>query len=155
MHRIVEAAGVFDGDLPFVLLDERVEAHRQLGRARRPGDEAEPVEGFIGKRNGQRRGVVGPLVAELPGIPGGVEQREVDHAHVAPDAFDFLQIPQRVGVVVAFGEEDGVFVEAHQHVVGEVARQVAPGSVVVVVVLDEHPAGDGQKQQHTEDPRHF
>ena len=45
---------------------------------------------------------------QLPDVPVGVGEREVDDRHVFADAFDFLGVPQRERVVVARGDEHAV-----------------------------------------------
>ncbi len=71
-------------------------------------------------------------------VPVGVEQAEVHHPDVGADAFHFLQVPQREGVVVAVGEQDGVGGATVQQVVGAIWWDVVIGAVVVVPILGSH-----------------
>ena len=99
----------------------------------------------VGERDGV--GLVGGFVLNLLDVPGRVEEREVDYAHVGAHALHVLQVPQRIGVVVAVGEEDGVGGEAFEQVVGVVARDVVARAVVVVVVLAQHASGHGGERE--------
>ena len=84
-------------------------------------------------------------VAQLLDIPVGVQQAEVDHAHVAAQALDLLQIPQREGVVVPVGKQDAVGVARLQDIVGVVVGDVVARAILLVVELVRRPAG-GQDQ---------
>ena len=70
------------------------------------------------------------MPAQLPDVPVGVHQREVDDRHVGPHVFHELEIPQREGVVVPVREQDGPRRERFEHIpavrLGEAnAREVA------------------------------
>ena len=60
---------------------------------------------------------------DLPQIPVGVGERQIDDRHVLSNALDLLRVPEREGVVVAGGDEDAVRLDRLQQVIGEVARQ--------------------------------
>ena len=93
--------------------------------------------------HGQRCRLIGGAL-HLGDIPVGGEVTEVHHAHVGAIAFHLLQIPQREGVVVAIGEDNGVFVEARQIVHTKVVRTSAIRAVVVVPCLAHHLQGHQQ-----------
>jgi threonine/homoserine efflux transporter RhtA len=87
------------------------------------------------------------LAAHLVDVPIGVQQAEVHHAHVGADAFHLLGVPQREGVVVAVGEEDGVRCAAVQVIGCQVAGGVAAAAVVVIPFGAHHHHRHGQAQQ--------
>ena len=87
--------------------------------------------------------VVG-FALHLIDVPIGVEQREVDHAHICAVAFDLLHVPEREGVVVSIGEQDGVGLQRVQVVLGKVHTGATLGAVVVV------PAFGGHDHRHNQ-----
>ncbi len=84
------------------------------------------------------------FVTKLLDVPVGIEQAEVDHAHVGPDAFHHLQVPEREGVVVAVGEDDAVGFASGQHVVGIIPRDEIAAAVMGMVALRAHVDGYDQ-----------
>ena len=87
---------------------------------------------------------LGSQVAQLLDIPVGVEQAEVDHAHVAAQALDLLQIPQGKGVVVPVGKQDAVGFARLQDIVGVVVGDVVARAILLVVELHAVPAGSAR-----------
>ena len=64
---------------------------------------------------------------ELPEMPSRVHQGQIGERHVAANAFDFLGVPQRKGVVVAGGDQDAVRLHRLQHVMCEVPGKCLMG----------------------------
>ena len=95
---------------------------------------------------GHRLALIG-LAAHLVGVPVGVQQAQVHHAHIGTDALHLLGVPKREGVVVPIGEEDGVRRTAVQVVRGQVACGRAVAAVVVVPTLRQHDARHHQTYQ--------
>ena len=109
------------------------------------GLEVEDIAGAVlvlvpGHGNGQRLGLVG-LALHLIDVPAGAQQHQVADTHVGTVAFDLLGVPEREGVVVAEGEEDGVGLARVEVVLGHRQGRVTVGAVVVVPVLLGHHAG--------------
>ena len=89
---------------------------------------AQHVDGLVVQLDGD----LGLFVAQLANVPVGVQQAQVDDAHVLAEAFDLLDVPQRERVVVAVGEHERVGLQARQHVVGVVARDEVLAAVARV-----------------------
>ena len=62
-------------------------------------------------------------VLNLPQIPVGVGEREVDDRHVLTNALDLLRVPKRECVVVARRHQHAIGFDRLQQVVGEIARE--------------------------------
>lgn len=60
-----------------------------------------------GPRDGHGGGIVG-WAAHLVNIPIGLQIAKVADPDICAEAFYFLVVPKREGVVVAVGEDDGV-----------------------------------------------
>ena len=84
------------------------------------------------------------LVSQLVDVPVGAQEGCDDDADVGADAFDFLGVPERVGIVVFGGEEDGVGRAAFEVVDGEVSGEGLFAAVVVVPFLLTHDHGDDE-----------
>ena len=52
---------------------------------------------------------------QLPDIPVGVHETEVDDADITPDAFNILQIPERKSIVITVSKYNSVWRTALQH----------------------------------------
>ena len=83
---------------------------------------------------------------ELFDVPRGVQETEIDYPHIFTDTFNFLQIPQREGIVVAIGKENGIGVAGIQQVVGVFPGDIIAGTVMGMVVGPQHV--ERNDQQH-------
>ena len=92
--------------------------------------------------DGQRGRVVGGTL-HLVGVPVRLEIGEVADTGVGALSFHFLVVPEREGVVVAVGEDDGIAFlgQGVQIVQSEVTAGIASGAVVVVPSLADHLQG--------------
>ena len=99
-------------------------------------------------QNGQRRALVG-AATHLVDVPIGVEQAQVAHPDVGPNALHLLGVPQGEGVVVSVGEQHGVGRQGIQVILGHVHAGPAAGSAVVVPAFRRHEEGHqgGEQRQ--------
>ena len=94
-------------------------------------------------RNGKRQGptfIRGPF--HLVDIPVRTKQGRVHDADIRPDAFDFLDVPQGEGVVVAVGDQISVRAHGIQIVVRHFNGGGTVRPVVVIPVFRGHNAGN-------------
>ena len=73
-------------------------------------------------------------------IPVGLQVAQVANARIGSHTFHFLIVPQREGIVVAVGEENGItfILQGHEIILPEVSAGVAMTSVVIVPSLRGH-----------------
>ena len=95
--------------------------------------------------DGHRRAVVGTAL-HLLDIPVGIEETQVHDAHIRPVSLHFLHVPEREGVVVTIGEEDGIGREAVEVILGHVHAGAAAGTAVVIPSFRSHLQGNEEQQ---------
>ena len=95
--------------------------------------------------DGDGRRIVG-RTAHLVDIPVGLQVREVADAGIGTYALHILIVPEREGVVIAIGIDDGVtlVLQRHQVVLTEVTTGVTTATVVVIPRLRSHLNGNQQ-----------
>ena len=95
--------------------------------------------------DGDGRRIVG-RTAHLVDIPVGLQIREVADTGIGTYALHILIIPEREGVVIAIGIDDGVtlVLQRHQVVLTEVTTGVTTATVVVIPRLRSHLNGNQQ-----------
>ena len=84
-------------------------------------------------------------VVELIYVPVDTQQAGVDDAHILTEAFDLLYVPQRVGLVIAKGEEYSIWRAAGKCVKGHGTGQCLFRAVVVIPFYFGHQHGCSQQ----------
>ena len=79
-------------------------------------------------------------------VPIGAEKRCIDYAHISTHSFNFLLIPEREGIVVSVGNQDGIRVRTGEKIIPPVACRVASAAVVIVPVFASHQYGYGEAE---------
>ena len=87
------------------------------------------------------------IVTQLFDVPIGIAQGEIHDGDIAPDPLDLLQIPQRERIVVTVREDDPVWLDGLQQVVGEIPRQRVHRRVGAARGFEvEHERKEGESQ---------
>ena len=78
-------------------------------------------------------------VSHLFDVPFGIKQAQVYYPNIGPHAFNFLDIPERKGIVIAIGKQKRILFHGIEQVIGIIAGHIPIASVVAWIVLISHP----------------
>ena len=78
------------------------------------------------------------FIPELVNVPVNSQQTIVDDPDIGPHTFNFLCIPQRIGIIITESKKDRILRAAFKIVPGNITRQMFFASVVIIPFLLGH-----------------